>query len=124
LPKELQRADYVRTFSDYRYMSDLELYVELARPAMLYVFYDNRSPTPAWLSENFKNTGLKVGLDEGPWGEGMSEQAVADGPGESVDNVFSVWQRRCERVGTYKLGAMSKTSEARAMYGVAATPLE
>jgi hypothetical protein len=124
LPKMLRRADYAQTFNDYRYISDLEVFVELSRPAMLYVFYDKRSPTPAWLTELFEDTGVEIGLDEGPWGEGMSDQAVADGPGESIDNLFRVWQRQCDRVGTFKLGPMSKTSEARAMYGIAATPLD
>lgn len=124
IPEILRRADYVQTFNDYRYMSDLEVSVELARPAMLYVFYDKRSPTPTWLSAQFNDSGMEIGLDEGPWGEGMAEQAVAEGPGQSVDNVCRVWQRKCERVGTYKLGPMTKTSEARAMYGIAATPLD
>ena len=67
LPKFLQYADYVRTFNDYRYLTELELDIDLARPAWLYIIYDDRAPAPAWLTEQFENTGVKVGLDEGPW---------------------------------------------------------
>jgi hypothetical protein len=123
LPKFLQYADYVRTFNDYRYLATLEIYIDLSRPAWLYVIYDDRSPVPAWLSEQFEDTGVKVGLDEGPW-EGTPNLSLGVGPGRSIDNVFTVWRRRCDKPGTIKLGAMVKGSEARAMYGIAATPLD
>lgn len=123
LPKFLQYADYVRTFNDYRYLAELEIYVDLSRPAWLYVIYDDRSPVPAWLSEQFEDTGVKVGLDEGPW-EGTPNLSLGVGPGRSVDNAFTVWRRRCDKPGTVKLGAMVKGAEARAMYGIAAAPLD
>jgi FecR protein len=123
LPKFLQYADFVRTFNDYRYMNELELSVDLARPAWLYVIFDDRSPIPAWLKEQFEDTGVKVGLDEGPW-EGTPNLSVAVGPGKSIDTVFTVFRRRCDKPGVIKLGPMAKGSEARAMYGVAAKPLD
>jgi hypothetical protein len=123
LPKFLQFADYVQTFNEYRYLTQLELSVELARPAWLYVIYDDRSPTPKWLSEQFEDTGAKVGLDEGPWENETPNRVLGVGPGISIDHVFTVWRRRCETPGVYKLGPMGKGREARAMYGVAATPL-
>jgi hypothetical protein len=123
LPQILRGADYARTFNDYRYIPGFEIVVELARPANLYVFFDDRVPTPKWLRERFENTGLKIGLDEGPW-EGIPDHRTAVGAGNSIDNVFTVWRRRCERGELVKLGAVGESSEARAMYGIAATPLD
>jgi hypothetical protein len=123
LPDFLLGADYCRTFNDYRYMSDFEIVVKLARPANLYVFFDDRVPTPDWLPERFENTGVKIGLDEGP-DEGIPHHRTAVGPGNSIDNVFTVWRRRCERGDVVKIGAMGTRADARAMYGIAAKALD
>jgi hypothetical protein len=123
LPKFLLGADYCRTFNDYRYLSDLEIVVKLAYPANLYVFFDDRVPTPNWLPERFENTGVKIGLDEGP-DEGIPDHRTAVGPGNSIDNVFTVWRRRCKRGEVVKIGAMGTRADARAMYGIAAKALE
>jgi ferric-dicitrate binding protein FerR (iron transport regulator) len=123
LPDFLQGADYTRTFNDYRYIHDLEIVVELDGPADLFVLFDDRVPTPDWLRDGFRDSGVNIGLDEGPW-EGIPDHRCAVGPGNSIDNVFSVWRRRCERAETVKLGAVGNSNEARAMYGIAATPLK
>jgi hypothetical protein len=123
LPTFLRGADYTRTFNDYRYKKVFEMVVELAEPADLYVFFDDRVPTPSWLLERFEDTGINIGLDEGPW-EGIPDHRTAIGAGNSIDNVFSVWRRRCEKPEAVTLGAVGDTSEARAMYGIAAVPLE
>lgn len=123
LPPFLRGAEYVQTFNDYRYMRYLQIVVELARPANLYVFFDGRSPTPDWLDEQFVDTGVNIGLDEGP-DTGIPDHVVAVGGGQSIDNVFSVWQRRCDGPSRVVLGGMSAGSEARAMYGIAVTPLD
>ena len=127
LPAFLRRADYVRTFNDYKYLNELEIFVELARPANVYIFFDDRVPAPGWLVEQYKDTGVDVGLDEGPWppiNPMDPTLATAVRAGVSVDNVFSVWHRRCERADTLILGAMGDSREARAIYGIAATPLD
>jgi hypothetical protein len=123
LPQFLRGAEYVQTFNDYRYMRYLQIVVELARPANLYVFFDDRSPTPDWLDEQFVDTGVNIGLDEGP-DTGIPDHVVAVGGGQSIDNVFSVWKRRCEGPSRVVLGGMIAGSEARAMYGIAATSLD
>lgn len=123
LPDFLRGADLCRTFNDYRYMSDFEMVVKLARPANLYVFFDDRVPTPDWLIERFENTGVKIGLDEGP-DEGIPDHRTAVGPGNSIDNVFTVWRRRCKGDEVVKIGAMGTRADARAMYGVAAKALD
>jgi hypothetical protein len=124
LPKFLQYADYIRTPDNVRYSADLEFEIDLTRPAWLYVLYDDRSPVPTWLKSQFQDTGVKVGLDEGPWPDETPNLSLGVGPGKSIDVVFTVWRRRCDKAGTVKFGAMAKGPEARAMYGIAATPLD
>lgn len=149
LPDFLRNADYIRTFNDYRYIEQFEMKVELARPANLYIFFDDRVDAPGWLTENFEDTGVDIGLDEGPWGlwtqESNLDQVELDklrasdvnttavGGGNSIDNIFSVWRRRCANGGTVSLGNAGVPGSdrrgfsgnwGRAMYGIAATPLD
>jgi hypothetical protein len=127
LPDFLQHADYVRTFNDYKYLNQLRIVVELSRPALVYIFFDDRVPAPNWLAEQFENTGVKIGLDEGPWPEIDPidpKLHTAVGPGNSIDHKFSVWRRRCDVAETLTLGSMGETPGARAIYGIAATPLD
>jgi hypothetical protein len=140
LPDFLHDADYIRTFNDYRYIEHFEMKVELARPANLYVFFDDRVQPPDWLKANFEDTGVKIGLDEGPWLNQVDEKyrkldvnTTAVGGGNSIDNIFSVWRRHCVDGGTVNLGDLGARGGdrigfggkgGRAMYGVAATPLD
>lgn len=140
LPKFLVGADYVQTFNNYRYDRDFKIQVKLARPANLYVFFDDRIDPPAWLTADFVDTGVDIGLDEGAWLDNVEEKyraldthTTAEGAGESIDNVFSVWRRRCVEGGTISLGYCSVRGPTRrglsgrlgrSMYGIAATPLE
>ena len=127
LPEFLQHADYVRTFNDYKYLNELRIVVELSRPAIVYIFFDNRVPKPKWLTDQFENTGAAIGLDEGPWPEidpTDPKLHTAVGPGNSVDRKFSVWRRRCDTAETLVLGSMGEAPGARAIYGIAATPLD
>jgi ferric-dicitrate binding protein FerR (iron transport regulator) len=127
LPDFLQHADYVRTFNDYKYLNQLQINVQLSRPAMVYIFFDDRVPAPPWLKERFENTGVKIGLDEGPWPENDPTNPklhTAVGPGVSIDNTFTVWRRRCDLPEELNLGAMGEQLGARAIYGIAGKPLE
>jgi hypothetical protein len=135
MPEFLRGADYIKTFNDYRYRQDFEMTVVLTRPANLYVFADNRIPPPAWLMESFEDTGVDIGLDEGPWLDQAEDKfrrldvnTTAVGGGKSIDNVFSVWKRVCLAAGPITLGDAGKWAteggQGRAMYGIAATPLE
>ncbi len=131
LPEFLLGADYVKTFNDYRYLNDFQMKVLMSRPANLYVFFDNRVPAPKWLTDQFEDTGIDIGLDEGPWGSeekalrpDLPEFENAVGGGQSIDNIFSVWHRRCIDGTPVILGIMGEKTQARAMYGIAATPLD
>jgi hypothetical protein len=123
LPDFLRGAEYVQTRNDYRYMPNFELTVACAKPANVYVFFDDRVPIPAWLAEQYVDTGVDIGLDEGPQ-EGVMDHVVAVGGGNSIDNVFSVWRRQTDGAATIVLGPQGPTGEARAMYGIAVTPLD
>jgi hypothetical protein len=127
LPDFLQQADYVRTFNDYKYLNQLRVVVELSRPAMVYIFFDDRVPAPNWLTEQFENAGVRIGLDEGPWPEidpADPTLRTAVGSGRSIDHIFSVWRRRCDTAETLVLGSMGEMPGARAIYGIAAKPLD
>jgi hypothetical protein len=133
LPDFLLGADYIKTFNHYRYLRDFKMTIEFARPATLYVFADNRIAPPAWLVEQFEDTGVDIGLDEGPWLDSIPEEfrkfdvnKTAVGAGKSIDNVYSVWRRRCADGKPITLGDAGDRGEGesgRAMYGVAATLL-
>ena len=135
LPLFLRGADFVKTFNDYRYTEDFEMVVELSRPANLYVFADDRVPPPQWLKSQFEDTGVDIGLDEGPWVNvadefmrNAPERSMDVGGGNSIDTVFSVWRRRCSDTTPVTLGDVgpwgSEGKQGRAMYGIAATPLD
>jgi hypothetical protein len=130
LPEFLRGADFVKTFNDYRYKNYFEMTVILSQPANLYVFFDDRVPPPKWLTDQFDDTGVDIGLDEGPWDRrdkayrpDLPEFENGVGGGHSIDNIFSVWHRRCVNATPVVLGLMGETVQARSMYGVAATPL-
>jgi hypothetical protein len=95
--------------------------VELAQAAKLYIFYDNREEFPTCLSNQFKDTGIDIGLDECSSPQGVP-MAAARGPGLSIDHRFSVWQRDMAREESIQLGALGRGKNAKAMHGVAAVP--
>ena len=132
LPKYLRGADYVKTFCEdkLRTDSDFKLTVVLARPARLYVLYDKRLEPPRWLTESFRKTEDYVGLDMGKWysldePDGPSRE-IGQGPGQSIDLEFAVWERLVKKRGAIQLGPNGRNpvAELRAtMYGIAAVAL-
>jgi hypothetical protein len=115
-------------------MPYFKMTIEFSKPANLYVFADNRIPPPAWLVEQFEDTGADIGLDEGPWLDAIPPEyrkfdvnTTAVGAGNSIDNVFSVWRRRCVDRKPITLGSAgnwgTEGGQGRSMYGIAATPL-
>jgi hypothetical protein len=119
LPGFLRGADYVMPYNDAKRVKDLEITVEVARNATLYVFFDDREAVPSWLSGRFTDTGVKIGLDEASWPD-MTRYTVERGPGRSINTVFSVWKRDVGRDEPVTLGAMKGAANHRAMYGFAA----
>jgi hypothetical protein len=129
MPAYLLGADYVRMFNDDKVDNNFEMYVTIDRPAMLFVFFDDRLTPPKWLRDNFQDTGDKIGMDVGPFTEGKlvftaERFSTGVGPGVSVDNVLSIWQRRVPVPTTLRLGATETPNTDINMYAVAAIPLE
>jgi hypothetical protein len=120
IPAFLRGADYIMPFNDDKFLKDLQVTVELARQATLYVFFDNREETPRWLSDRFTDTGIDIGLDEVSKPGGPLR--LGRGPEASIDNTFSIWKRDVVRGESIVLGALRREDESKAMYGIAAQP--
>jgi hypothetical protein len=104
MPAYLLGADYVRMFNNDKVDDKFELYVTIDRPA-------------------------KIGMDVGPFTEGnlvfsAKRFSTGVGPGVSVDNVLSIWQRRVTEPTTLRLGATETPNTDVNMYAVAAIPLD
>jgi hypothetical protein len=122
LPEFLLGADYIMTFNDDKRARDLEVTVEFAQHATVFVFYDKRRVPPEWLVTAFEDTGIEIGLDEGPsWLQKKFKTEV--GAGVSIDNRFGVWKSLATRgqkiVFGPQYGNVSR-GDAHAMYGIAA----
>jgi hypothetical protein len=126
LPEFLLDADYIMPFNDDKFVSDLEVSVKIARPATCYVFLDENMAPPAWLKKSFKDTGFQLGLD-GAKTVWHKKHAAAEGPGKSIDFVFSVWAREIDRPGVVTFGGVKppkigQRSSGFNMYGIAVVP--
>jgi ferric-dicitrate binding protein FerR (iron transport regulator) len=121
IPAILRGADYIMPFNDDKWTRGLEITVELARNSTLFVFMDDREKQPAWLAEQFADTGLDIGLDEGSWPD-PTLYNTGRGPGKSINQVFSVWRRDAGPDETIRLGSLEGGRNNRAMYGIAAIP--
>jgi hypothetical protein len=128
IPPFLANADYVMTFNDDKVNSDLRIAVSLAQPTRLYVLFDNRAPTPAWLSDQFIDTGWDLGIDEGY--DDVPDVKTAIGAGKSIENTCSVWMKEVPAPTTILLGSLRDTQTELhprdvelAMYGILATRL-
>lgn len=128
MPQYLLGADYVKPFNDYRIEETVEIRVRLGCAAKLCVFLDDRLEPPRWLQESFRQTGDKIGMDLGKWQHMVRPHRCASGPGKSIDQRFTVWERIVKKPGIVTLGAngvSSKRPRARsAMYGIAAVAME
>lgn len=128
IPACLLGGDYVMTFNEDKTDTSFELTLNLAQSAHVYVLIDNRVPPPDWLMHDFVDTGLEVGLDEVHRHVNMD---AAVGPGNSVDQIYSVWHREVSDASSVILGPLGREHFAkparvvqRGMYGIVATPLE
>jgi hypothetical protein len=121
IPDFLRGADYIMPFNDDKLVDRLQVKLMFTRPGLLYIFFDDRVPAPEWLQMRFQNTGFKIGLDEGNYPNADKETGV--GPGESVDNVCSVWVTKVDAATPVTLDALGATEEYCSMYGIAVTPL-
>lgn len=124
LPAFLQGIEYVMPHNNDKFIDRLELSVDIARPATVYVFMSDHVPVPEWLARDFVDTGFDIGLDEAK--SRFKPRLVAEcGPGRSIDTVFSVWRREVSDATTLLLGPVTPLEDRTGfnMYGIAATPL-
>jgi hypothetical protein len=128
IPSYLLGADYIKTFSNDKTCENFEMHVTVSKPVKLFVFFDDRVSTPAWVQENFRYTGEGIGLDSGvfhrPENGHTYRFRTGTGPGDSIDARLSIWERVVDRPGKVTLGSNGGKSDYSTMYGVAAIPLE
>jgi hypothetical protein len=131
MPAFLLGADYVKPFNDDKLSTDVEIVVTLSRPAMVYIFFDERLPEPEWLLKDFQKTGDVIGLDmrltlqERPTSNPAAARSPGRrsgvGPGKSIDHRFAIWRRKVDQPGPVVLGPKERGSASSGMYGIAAT---
>ena len=123
MPAYLVGGDYVKMFKGDQIIDSIEIRVTLSEPTDLYILFDERVPTPAWLESDYVRTGDRIGLDMGPWeGKTGDQYENAMGPGNSIDRVAVVWRRRGPVEGTITLGATESGVLGTEMYGIVAQP--
>lgn len=128
MPAYLLGADYVKTFNSDKFNQDIEVNVKLDIPCKLYVLFDDRLPTPAWLERDFEDTGDDIGLDNGPFKtvgkKGWHNKGPSGvGAGESVEDTLSVWVKVVSEPGVVFLGSTEAPKSEPNMYGIVAAPL-
>jgi hypothetical protein len=127
MPAYLIGGDYVKTFNNDRVAHDIEIVVTLARPAHLYVLFDDRIPAPTWLEQEFTRTGDKIGIEVGPFFSSgqwhRRDHVPAVGAGIGVVDTLSVWRRDIDAAGPVRLGATESSETGLNMYGIVAVPM-
>lgn len=123
IPADLVGADLVQTFASDRFNTELEITVLVSRPAVIYVLADSRNAPPAWLAEQFTDTGARIGLENAP----LLSSGRPVGRGAGIGNMapFAVWKRTLPNAGSIRLGppGLSASENPQWMYGIAAKPL-
>jgi len=131
IPSHLLNGDYVKTFNDDKVVQDLVITVTVERPAVLYLLVDDRLKQTSWLSNQFEDTGYNIGVDEGPHIPNDVRE-IASGPGQSIDQVHSIWKCREFVNDSITIGPSSQLSpELRSlgpkaglnMFGIVAVPI-
>lgn len=147
LPDFLIGGDMIRTFNMDKYLDDFQMTVTVSFQARFFVLLDRRSVVPDWLERDFMKTPYLVGLDEGvspEYYEGQydylkrntPEERIpanltqnrlnATGPGNSIDNIFTVWERKSTEPGKVVLGGISRQIDGnrnlQCFYGIVAVP--
>jgi len=122
-PEWLEGADQIRTYHQFRRRHYYRLNLEIAEPAVVFVFQDSRFEAPTWLRNQFTPTGRQLRV--GPW-----NPAVADEPGTLIKEdgpylTADIWKREVA-AGTTTLGPPRDrdTEDPATMYGLAIKPLE
>ncbi len=127
MPAYLMGGDYVRTFNNDKANDQIRIKVKVAAPCKLYILFDNRLPVTDWLKKDFQDTGDDIGLDNGPFmtnGKWHNKGPSGVGPGNSIDDEFSIWVKEIEKPCVVTLGATESPLSKPNMYGIVAVPLQ
>lgn len=124
VPEILSGCDYVMPFNDDKFSEEIQVEVDIARPAILYVLFSDGLDPPKWLLDQFEDTNVDIGLDEGRHKRSPTS-SIGIGPGVSIDTIFSVWKREVAKPSTIVLGGIKRPENVQGynMYGIAAKPL-
>lgn len=125
IPEFLRGADYVMPFNDDKLHSTLEVTLVLAKPATVYLLFDNNMSRPEWLTKDFVDTDYDIGLDEAA-SKYRPLKRVGVGPASSIDDTFSIWRRSMPEGGPIVLGGVSAPEDKNRgynMYGIVAIPI-
>lgn len=127
LPRFLVGADYVMPFNEDKRIQQLRVAITFSRDANVYVIFDGRIPTPEWLTSRFEDTGVDIGLDEGP-STTLPDWTTGVGGGESIDTHFRVWKCVVDKGDRLVFGPQKDDQPAAsvsgAMYAIAAIALD
>ena len=115
-PEFLRGAEYVAPANERKHDWDLSVRVVLAKPATLYLLFDDRAEVPDWLKSTFVDTQVDIGMVEHR--EAAGEEARESG----TERSFSIWKRTVEEPGTVVL--YESNAAGCSMYGIAAVPLD
>ncbi|MBX2850644.1 MAG: hypothetical protein KTR15_02730 [Phycisphaeraceae bacterium] len=127
LPDFLIGGDLIRMPADARpdntptVGKTLQLEIELASPAAIYVLVPRNGNTGSWLTRDYVDTGLFVGCDNDGtikhrFGTNTYESAI--GPGESIDQSLAVWKYKHPVRGR----AIVAGTISESMYAIIALP--
>jgi len=124
-PHELAGADLIATFAADRRDSNHQITLDVAKACMIHVIADERTPPPAWLLRDFKDSGLH--LRSGPWGadSAIASRLLPDASGRYFVN-YTVWSREVASAGRVTLGPPrgKDTPSQHAMYGIAVKAIQ
>ena len=148
LPDFLIGGDMVRTFNEDKFLDDFQMTLTLSAPARLFILLDERSDVPDWLRRDFTITNYLVGQDQGIYPheyeehydrlklktpeertpESFSANRLFEvGPGNSIDHIFTVWERKSTEPGKIVLGGIpfrdDRDRNSQSFYGIVAVPL-
>jgi MYXO-CTERM domain-containing protein len=116
VPSFLNGADYIRTDNGDNSNSDLEVFVELDQPSILYVFHSDNVADPSWLTSNFMDTGDDLILDV----DGDDDD---DDDGDDDNVTYSIFSASFDGMGSITADLFDNdpnTTNSEEMYGIAA----
>ncbi|GAB5560037.1 MAG: hypothetical protein SynsKO_16840 [Synoicihabitans sp.] len=125
-PAELSDADLVQTFHHDRDVNQLEITLDVVRDSVVYVFFDSRYETPAWLPERLVDTGHV--LRSGPWRPSLVVRDIEPDQSGEIFVHYKVWRTVVQANQSITLGASvnrnrGKEETSRVMYGIAVKSL-